>query len=385
MATSLKDIQNNQPGPKGSKPENQKNGQSAIARLLATEIGGGKLNDSFKESFYRELALLLEAGMNIKSALDLMRDQQKKVKHKELLEEIGRKLTQGGRFSEILESRKEFTAYEHFSIRIGEETGNLVEILKRLSSFYEQKIQQRRAIIGTLTYPMVITGTAVLAVTFMLTYMVPLFKDIFSRMGGELPWLTKLIIDVSNGFGGIIGTGLLLITGFIIVHLLYRQRDAYKKIQYGLLLRIPVIGSMLRQTYILRLVQSLSLLISSRVPITSALDLSEKMVRFYPISNSLKQVQKDILAGKTLNQGLTRFPIYDSRFVALVKVGEESNQLSLIFSKMAEQMEEELQHRAKMLGNILEPLIIVFLGFFVAVILVAMYLPMFKLSTSIGF
>lgn len=385
MPVSLKDIQNQQASKKTKADSESAGVMGGLSKLLSKEIGGSGINDSFKESFYGELALLLEAGMNIKSALDLMTLQQKKEKHKVLLRFITKELTQGSRFSDVLEQQGKFTAYEHFSIKIGEETGNIIEILKRLSSFYNQKIQQRRSFIGALTYPGVITFTAVLAVTFMLTYMVPLFEDIFARMGGNLPWLTKMVIDFSNSFGSIasIFIGILLV--IVTVHFLLRKNENYKRIQYGIILKLPLFGSMILQTYILRLVQSMSLLITSKVPLTGALELSEKMVRFYPITKSLEEVRKQILQGLSLNEGLAKFPIYSSRLITLVKVGEESNQLSLIFSKLSVQMEEELQHKAKMLGNTLEPLIIVFLGFFVAVILIAMYLPMFQLSTSIGF
>lgn len=384
MPISLNDIQQNTGGPRKNKGSNKKN-SSSWSNFMSKEIGGNKLKDSFKESFYGELGLLLEAGMNIKSALDLIQEQQKKDKHKEKLSKITENLTQGARFSEILEQEDQFTAYEQFSISIGEETGNLVEILKRLSAYYNQKIQQRRSIIGALTYPAVILFTAVLAVTFMLTYMVPLFEDIFARMGGDLPWLTQIIIDFSNSFGTIALVTLIAIGVFITIHVINRKSEKYKSIFYKFLLGIPIVGNMMKQTYTLRLVQSLSLLISSKVPITEALDLSEKMVRFHPISSSLKQIQKNILQGMSLNEGMSKFSIYSKRMVSLVKVGEESNQLSLIFAKLANQMEDELEYRAKVLGNTIEPIIIIFLGFFVAVILVAMYLPMFQLSTSIGF
>ncbi len=381
MPVSLSDLQKQQK----SKTNSQKEKEFSLQKLLSYEVGGKKLSDAFKESFYGEMALLLEAGMNIKSALDLMISQQRKEKHKKLLTDVVQQLTRGGRFSEVLRDQKKFSAYEHFSVKIGEETGNLVEVLKRLSTFYGNKIQQRRALIGALTYPGIIMITALLAVTFMLTYMVPLFKDIFKRMGGDLPPLTQMIINISEGFSTILIVVLLVVGALLSIHFLYRKSEAYKRVYYALVLRIPLFGSMLLKTHTLNMVQSMSLLVSSRVPLTEALELSHRMVRFYPISHSLEEIRLKILQGSSLNEGLSQFKIYPPRLVTLVKVGEESNQLDLIFKKLGTQMEEELQHRAKMLGNALEPIIIIFLGFLVALILVAMYLPMFQLSTSFGF
>ncbi len=377
MAVKLKDLE--------LTPTVKERKQSfSLQDLLAMEIGGQKLNDNFRESLYAELALLLEAGLNVKSALDLIASQQKKEKHQKLLQKIIDELIEGARLSETLQNQKKFSAYEYYSIKIGEETGNLIEVLQQLAAFYSQKIQQRRSMTSALTYPVVIMITAVLAVTFMLTYMVPLFKDIFLRMGGELPWLTRQIMNISQGFGTFIYFFLLFTAIAVAVHFIYRKRNSYKKLLGHIILNIPIAGPMILTTHTLRFIQSMSLLISSKVPLTEALELSQRMLSFYPIKSSLEEIRKLIMQGQSLNQGLAKFKIYDARLVALIRVGEESNQLGLIFKKLAVQMEEELQHKAKMLGNVLEPLIIIFLGFLVAVILIAMYLPMFQLSTSIG-
>lgn len=380
MAVKLEDI-----SIKKNAEKADAKGESRLQQILNTEIGGGGINDAFRESFYSELALLLEAGLNIKSALDLLTSQQKKKNHKSLLQTAVDDLTQGSRFSDVLRDLKKFSAYEYFSIKIGEETGNLTEILRRLSSFYTQKIQQRRALISALTYPGIILLTAVLAVTFMLTYMVPLFDDIFNRMGGELPGLTKMIISISEGFGSLISWTLVIAGILFLIHMLNRKKEWYLKLRSSLLLGIPIVGKFMANSYILRLIQSMSLLISSRVPLTEALELSGRMVKFYPISSSVDKIRYKILQGMSLHESMSQFPIYDSRLIALIRVGEESNQLPLIFNKVAVQMEEELSHKAKILGNTLEPLIILFLGFFVALILIAMYLPMFQLSSSIGY
>ena len=121
---------------------------------------------------------------------------------------------------------------------------------------------------------------------------------------------------------------------------------------------------------------------SSKVPLTEALELSARMVRFYPIQSSLTATRNEIMHGASLHQGLQKFSIYDKRLLALIRVGEETNQLGPILAKLSTQIEAEVQHRAKMLGNTLEPLIIIFLGFLVALILIAMYLPMFQLSST---
>ena len=382
MAIPISDIQKaKRPS---TKPSGKKKEESWVQRLLAYEIGGSKFGDAFKESFYSELALLIEAGLNVKPALDLLADQQKKKEVKALVEKIVEELTQGGRFSEVLKNSGKFSAYEYFSIKIGEETGNMVAILQRLSHFYSQKIKQRRSIIGALTYPFIVLLTALLAVGFMFTYMVPMFQDVFLRMGGQLPWLTRVIMDISESFAGISGVFFIVVTTMVILHFTNRDKDTYRKIQHTALMKIPVAGSLVLKTHTLSMVQSLGLLISSRVPITEALELSQRMVNFYPISSSLGGVRNQIFKGGSLSKGFQQYPIYESKLIALIKVGEETNQLGMILERYANQLEEELAHKAKVLGNTMEPIIIVFLGVLVAVILVAMYMPMFQLSTQFG-
>lgn len=382
MAIPISDIQKaKRPS---AKPSGKKKEESWVQRLLAYEIGGSKFGDAFKESFYSELALLIEAGLNVKSALDLLADQQKKKEVKALIEKIVEELTQGGRFSEVLKNSGKFSAYEYFSIKIGEETGNMVPILQRLSHFYSQKIKQRRSIIGALTYPFIVLLTALLAVGFMFTYMVPMFQDVFLRMGGELPWLTRVIMNISESFAGISGMFFAVVIAFAILHFTNKDKDVYRKVQHTTLMKMPVAGPLVLKTHTLSMVQSLGLLISSRVPITEALELSQRMVNFYPISSSLEGVRDQIFKGGALSKGFQQYSIYESKLIALMKVGEETNQLGMILERYANQLEEELAHKAKVLGNTMEPIIIVFLGVLVAVILVAMYMPMFQLSTQFG-
>ncbi len=357
---------------------------SSWTQLLNIELGSSRLKDGAKEAIYAELALLLEAGLNLKGALDLLVEQQKKAKAKALLTTITQDLTKGDRFSEALKKHKTFSTYEYFSVKIGEETGNLREVLHKLSVFYAQKIEQRRTLIGALTYPFIVMCTAVLAVGFMLTFMVPLFSDIFARVGGELPARTRFVIGLSNNFASTLGSILILVVLVFLLHRYLKRYPQYVEMYYGVLLRIPIVGSFLVNTYMLRFTESMALLINSRVPLIEALELSGRMLRFYPFTMALEGIRDMILSGKSLEEGMRSYSIFDLKTVSLIKVGEASNQLHLIFRKLSDQLQVELKHRAKVLGNVMEPLIIVFLGFMVALILISMYLPMFELSASFG-
>jgi type IV pilus assembly protein PilC len=126
------------------------------------------------------------------------------------------------------------------------------------------------------------------------------------------------------------------------------------------------------------------LLLASRTPLVNALELVQKMVGFYPIETSLTTIRQEIMHGSSLHACLSKFPVYNKRMISLIRVAEEVNQLDMMFDKLSKQYSDEIEHETSVLGSVIEPLMIVFLGMMVAVILVAMYLPMFKLSSSFG-
>ena len=289
----------------------------------------------------------------------------------------------GSTFSAALEKNGHFTAYEYHSVQIGEETGRLISVLRELARFYEKKIRQSRQIIGAMIYPCVVMFVAAGAVTFMLTYVVPLFADVLKRSGGELPFITKMVLSLADWLKRSTGILLLVLAGIGWLIYTQRKKQYFRKWSSSLILRVPVIGGIVRKIYLSRLANTLSLLTGAKLPIVQSLHLVRKMIRFYPIEWSLEESEKNILTGMPLHKCLERHSIYPVRMISLVKVGEEANQMELFFNRIAEQYAAEVEYQTGMLSKIIEPLIIVVLGLVVGVILIAMYLPMFQLGQSI--
>jgi type IV pilus assembly protein PilC len=148
--------------------------------------------------------------------------------------------------------------------------------------------------------------------------------------------------------------------------------------------KIPVIGTVVSGIFLARFCSSMALLMSAKVPLLQAIQLVRQMISYYPIKSSLGIIEKGILQGDSLNNCLSQFKVYDSRMIVLIKVGEEVNQLDVFFGKLADKYSEDVDHKTGLLSTFLEPIIIIFLGIIVGFILIAMYLPMFQLSTSIG-
>lgn len=345
---------------------------------------GSSFNDKKKERFYSELFILFSAGVDIRSALELIEEEQTKEKDRLLFSTIKESIIAGNSLSKSLKETGHFTMYEYYSLQIGEESGRLTEVLSELAIFFNKKIQQKRQLTSALSYPTVVFFASFGAIFFMMKFVVPMFSDVFKRFKGELPAFTKLIIRISDLFGNY---SLYFITFFlVIVGFLYSQRQAVWFRKYGaeLMLRTPIMKDMIGKIYLARFCQSMNLLISAKTPLVTAIDLVKKMVGFYPIEASLGIVQDDLLKGKPLHLSLSKFTIYNRRMISLLKVAEEVNQLDTMFSRLSKQYSDEVEHQTSILGSLIEPIMIIFLGVLVAVILVAMYLPLFQMSSKVG-
>ncbi len=378
------DIRNIQVPQKPSSQTTQKESGDALAWLKKDISLTNPVNDSFKEGLYLELSVLLSAGVDIKGALELQENQQSKAKLKDLIRTIKDRIVSGASFSEAIQQTGQFSTYEFYSLQIGEETGKLTSVLTELATYYKKKLRQRRQIVQALSYPTIVLTTSIGAVAFMLRFIVPMFSDVFKRFGGELPYLTAQIIRLSKflqDYGWLLGVFILVVFLFIRMN---RKQEWFQRYSSSLILKLPIVGEIVRKVYLARLCSSFALLIGAKVPLLQAIALVRKMIDFYPLSTSLAEVEQDILQGESFYKSLSKFSFYDPKMIALLKVGEEVNRLDFFFDKLAAQNNEEVEHRSALLSSALEPLIIIFLGLIVGTILVAMYLPLFQLSTNIG-
>jgi len=367
---------------KATPPSNDHNG--GLITLLNKDIsfGSQELNDKKKEALYLELSSLLQAGINLKSSLELITSDQQKEKDKLLFKQVQDDVVRGSALSSALQRSGKFSLYEIYSLQIGEETGKLIEVLQDLATFYQNKIKQRRKIVSALTYPCVVLTTSLGAVFFMLKFVVPMFGDVFKRFGGKLPWITEKIIAVSqameNNFWRVFIL-LLLIAVFVYSS---RKTERFRQIASKILLKVPVAGNLIQKIYLARFCNSMRLLINAHLPLLRAIALCRQMIGYYPVESSLQQVEDDIMKGKSLHQSMQQFPVYPSKMIQLIKVGEETNQLDYFFAKISEQYIEEVEYKTSTLSSMMEPLIIIFLGLIVGVILISMYLPLFQMSNS---
>ncbi len=351
--------------------------QKDISFLKKTSLG-----DTRKERFYSELSVLLSAGVDLRTSLDLVIAGQKKESEKQLFIQLRDAVVQGSSLSTAMNKSGKFSTYEEFSIRIGEESGRINEILTELTAYYGRVVKQKRQIINALSYPTMVMLTAIGTIMFMLGFIVPLFRDVFKRFGGELPAITQMVLKVSDMVKASYGWFFLFVFVGVLILFLNRKSLWWKKTKATILMKLPVFGGIITRIYLARFCTSMHLLLSARTPLVNALELVKNMVTFYPMEVSLDAIREDVLRGKSLNESLAKFALYPAQLISLIQVGEEVNKLEQIFGKLSKQYSDEVDYRTETLRSLIEPLLIIFIGTFVALILIAMYLPLFKLGST---
>lgn len=343
-----------------------------------------KINDKKRCAFYKDMGTLIKAGVDFKTALTIIRDQQTNQNIKEIIADLLEKVIKGKALFQAMASSKNFSQYEIFSVQIGEETRNLESITKELESYFERKIKLRKQIISMLAYPGFILVLTFGTLYFMLKYVVPMFETVFNQFDKELPALTKNVIFLSEKFNTIFLVFILVIITLILVYKKIKHKTIFRKYSTGLLLKIPFVSQLLKQVYLTRFCQSLALLLVSKTSLVESLSLVQKMISFYPIECALEQVKIDVTKGKGLGESLSQFKVFDVHMVSMLSISERVNELDTMFLNLAHHYEAEVEHKTKLMGTIIEPLLIVFIGGIVGLIMVSMYAPMFDLSKVIG-
>lgn len=359
--------------------------ESTLTKLLNTEIKlfEKKFDAKQKEWFYSELGVLLSAGVDIKTAFEIIEQETSNKKHLKLITEIKTDVLRGSGVYVAFEKHNSiFSSYESQSIKIGEETGKLSEVLLELGKYYTSAIKLRRQIIGTLTYPIIVITLAVFIVYFMLSFVVPMFGDIFKQTGGQLPETTRLLIKISNKSSFIFYSLLSLVLLGFTLHKTQSSKNWYRSFTSHLFLKIPIVNKLIQKIYLARFCQSMRLLMGAKVLFTEALALVENMIGYYPIEKAIKQARQDVIAGSSLHESLAKHKIFPAKLTALIKVSEEVNAPEMIFDKLANQYSDEIEHQQAVIGKVIEPFFIIVLGLIIGFILVAMYMPLFQISNG---
>lgn len=358
-----------------------------INEILHKEIrfGGSKLSDKKKQQLYGDLSMLILSGIDLKNAFEIVRDNYTNINDKNLIEAILKKIIEGESLSNAFLDSGLFSQYEYFSIQIGEETANLDKVLSELNMYFKRKIEQRKKLVNAFTYPAIVIVTAILAVTFMLNFIVPMFAQIYSRFNHQLPQLTLDIIKLSHLLPYTLPFIVAIIIAAFAFVKLAEKKEWYKRYRDTMLMKMPIYGPIIKDIQLSRFFLSMEMLLSAKIPLLQGIKLARNMVGFYPLNKALGEVEKDIVAGTPLNKSMSRFEIFSPRVVSLIRVGEEVNRLQNTFAVLKDIYQSQVEQKSDTISSILEPLLVLFVGVFVAIILISMYLPIFQISSTFNF
>ena len=337
-------------------------------------------------TFTRLFATMIDAGLPIVQCLDILQGQTDNKHFGNILRDVKSSVEQGATFSDSL--RRHPKVFDHLYVNLvqaGEVGGILDTILNRLAVYIEKAMKLRRQVRGAMVYPSIVIFVFVGVLIILLTFVIPGFQTMFKDFGAkdELPALTKFVMAVSAIFVGNVLWFLLGATAAIFAISYIYKTPAGKKFFHKLLLRLPIIGDVLRKIAVARFTRTLGTLLSSGVPILDALEIVAKTAGNVIVEEAIMYARARISEGKNMAQPLMETNVFPPMVVQMVGVGEQTGALDTMLNKIADFYEEEVDVAVAALTSLIEPALMVGIGGTVGVVLIAMYLPIFGLADKI--
>lgn len=332
--------------------------------------------------FFKQLDCLISAGTTLSQSLVLLTQTQAKKEYQTIIQTLYDELENGKEFYHALQRfpRSFDMIIRHF-IRIGEQTGTLDTMLKRICNYLEKKYLLYRQLKQACIYPVLLIIAALMITFMMLYYVVPQFTEIFSQLPNKLPLMTRFIIRLSQLLHQ---KNIWLIIIFIISICMIIIRTLICSVHWQTkLLRLPYIGHLMQKIMLVQLTRNLSTMLAAAVPLTQALILVATLFQYTVLKESIYSLYAEVNAGKRFHISLAIDPFYPSLLIQMIKIGETAGTLEQMLNKFADLYETDIQQSINILSRLLEPLIITIVGVLIGVIVIAMYLPLFQLGTLI--
>ena len=335
--------------------------------------------------FARQFSTMIDAGLPIIQCLDILQAQQEKSTFKKMLREI-KEAVEGG--STLADALKRYPAqFDNLFVNMiaaGEAGGILDVILKRLSGYMEKAARLKRKVKGAMVYPGITLSVAVVVVIVIMVFVIPVFQKMFAEFGSSLPAPTVIVINISE----FIKSKIHYLVGAFILFVFALKR--YYKTEKGrltidaFLLKLPVFGLLIRKVSVAKFTRTMGTMLSSGVAILDALDIVARTANNRVVENAIYAVRSGIAEGRTMADPLAASGVFPSMVCQMIAVGESTGALDAMLEKIAEFYDEEVDQSVENLTAMLEPMMIVFLGIVIGGLIVAMYLPIFKMAGAVA-
>ena len=331
--------------------------------------------------FARQFSTMIDAGLPLIQCLDILESQQDNKTFKKMIRDV-RESVEGG--TTLAEAFKKYPKYFNdlfvHMVAAGEAGGILDTIMRRLASYMEKMARLKAKVKGAMTYPAVTMVVSAVILAIILLFVIPTFQNMFTGLGGELPLPTKITIQLSNfvrsKFFLILGAVILFVVAFI---LFYRTEKGHLIID-GLILRFPVLGILARKAAVAKFTRTMGTMLSSGVSILDALDIVAKTAGNRKIENAVYSIRTAIVGGQSMADPMAESGVFPPMVSQMTAVGESTGALDAMLGKIADFYDEEVDQAVENLTALIEPIMIVFLGVVIGGIVIAMYLPIFKMA-----
>ncbi|TMQ60279.1 MAG: type II secretion system F family protein [Candidatus Eisenbacteria bacterium] len=361
--------------------------KKADVKLGLPKFGGPGVTTRDLAIFTRQFATMINAGLPLVQCLDILSKQTEKETFRHVIGQVMRDVEAGTTLAEALGKKEHSKVFDELFVNMveaGEAGGILDNILQRLATYIEKAEALKRKIKAAMVYPAVVLSVAVLATSFMLIFIIPTFARMFTGFGAELPLPTKIVMGLSSFlrayWWALIGG---MIAAVVAIQRYYLNEKGRVQID-TLLLKIPVLGDVLRKGAVARFTRTLSTLISSGVPILNGLDITARTSGNRVIENAIMAARSSIREGETISAPLRQSTVFPPMVVQMISVGEETGALDDMLTRIADFYDDEVDTAVDSLTSLIEPIMIVVMGTIVGGMVIAMYLPMFKLINVVA-
>ena len=335
--------------------------------------------------FARQFSTMIDAGLPIIQCLDILYTQQNNATFRKMLKEI-KDAVEGG--ATLAEALKKFP--KHFDdlfvdmIAAGEAGGILDAILRRLAAYMEKAAKLKAKVKGAMTYPIVTLIIAVLVLAVILVFVIPVFEEMFADFGGELPTPTRIVVAMSVMVKSKIVYIIIATIIFIIAYKKFYSTEKGRDVLDGMVLKLPVFGDLLRKVAVAKFTRTMGTMLASGVAILEALDIVAKTAGNRTVEKAIYDVRSGIAEGRTMADPLSESGVFPAMVCQMISVGESTGALDAMLEKIADFYDEEVDQAVENLTSLIEPFMLVFLGVTIGGLVVAMYLPIFKMAGAIS-
>ncbi|RLG11405.1 hypothetical protein DRN73_05460 [Candidatus Pacearchaeota archaeon] len=343
-------------------------------------IGRKKIDLRDLALFSRQLSAMLEAGMPIADALNVLRNQFKKVMLKKICSDLVESISAGASLAEaIREHEKIFGSLYVNMIEAGERTGTLPSVLNRLSSYYEWLADLREKVKTSMIYPFIVAGVGVIAITFFIAFVIPLFGRLYSYFNLELPTLTRIVLNVAHFVRVNILYILILFLFLAILFVIFRQTKTGRKVIDWIILKLPIIGPLQKKIIISRFSRTFGSSVGAGVDLMTSLEISSKVVNNYIVERDVIGIQRAVAQGESISGAMKRYKFFPPMVVQMVAIGEQAGNLEEMLNRVADFYDKEVSYGVERFTKNLEVILILFIAGVIGFMIVSMYLPIFKL------